>query len=85
MNNKEILKKKIIYRSKHRGSKEMDLLLGSFVEKYINSFDISDLNDLVLLLLVEDLEDDMIGILAKVKKVLFVNQTYLFCLRNLKL
>jgi antitoxin CptB len=56
MNNKEILKKKIIYRSKHRGSKEMDLLLGSFVDKYINSFDISDLNDLVLLLLVEDQE-----------------------------
>ena len=34
--NKEILKKRIIYRSKRRGSKEMDLLLGNFVKKYID-------------------------------------------------
>ena len=39
MINKEILKKQIIYRSMHRGSKEMDLLLGSFVKKHINKFD----------------------------------------------
>jgi len=30
------LKKKIIYRSKYRGTKEMDKLLGSFAKKYIN-------------------------------------------------
>ena len=30
------LKKKIIYRSKYRGTKEMDSLLGSFTKKYIN-------------------------------------------------
>jgi len=30
------LKKKIIYRSTYRGTKEMDKLLGSFVKKYIN-------------------------------------------------
>ena len=28
----EILKKKILYRSSYRGTKEMDLLLGSFVK-----------------------------------------------------
>ena len=38
MTNKEILKKKIIYRSGHRGSKEMDLLLGNFVKKNIDKF-----------------------------------------------
>ena len=36
MTNKEILKKQIIYRSMHRGFKEMDLLLGNFVKKYID-------------------------------------------------
>ena len=30
------LKKKIIYRSNYRGTKEMDKLLGSFAKKYIN-------------------------------------------------
>ena len=30
------LKKKIIYRSNYRGTKEMDSLLGSFTKKYIN-------------------------------------------------
>ena len=38
MTNKEILKKKIIYRSTHRGSKEMDILLGNFLEKHIDNF-----------------------------------------------
>ena len=30
------LKKKIIYRSSYRGTKEMDNLLGSFTKKYID-------------------------------------------------
>ena len=46
MTNKEILKKQIIYRSTHRGTKEMDLLLGNFTKKNINIFNDSDLNDL---------------------------------------
>ena len=54
MTNKEILKKQIIYRSTHRGFKEMDLLLGNFVKKYINNLGESDLEDLVKLLSVED-------------------------------
>ena len=32
----EQLKKKIIYRSSYRGTKEMDILLSSFVSEYIN-------------------------------------------------
>ena len=54
MTNKEILKKQIIYRSSHRGFKEMDVLLGNFVKKYIDIFNESDLVDLQNLLLLED-------------------------------
>ena len=54
MTNKEILKKQIIYRSTHRGSKEMDLLLGNFVKKYIEELNDAELNDLEKLLFLED-------------------------------
>ena len=54
MTNKEILKKQIIYRSMHRGTKEMDLLLGNFVKKYIEKFGDTELKDLDNLLLIED-------------------------------
>ena len=54
MINKEIIKKKILYRSIHRGTKEMDLLLGNFVKKHIDSFDYKDLEDLNNLLNHED-------------------------------
>ena len=37
--NNESLKNKIIYRASYRGTKEMDILLSSFVDKYINTFD----------------------------------------------
>ena len=52
--NKEILKKQIIYRSMHRGTKEMDLLLGNFVKKYVDEFNINELKDLEKLLFIED-------------------------------
>ena len=54
MPNKEILKKQIIYRSMHRGTKEMDLLLGNFVKKYVDEFNIKELKDLEKLLFIED-------------------------------
>ena len=54
MTNKEILKKLIIYRSNHRGTKEMDILLGSFVKKYINIFNDTELLDLKKILALED-------------------------------
>ena len=54
MINKEILKKQIIYRSTHRGSKEMDLLLGKFVNKYINLFNDIELKELESLLKKDD-------------------------------
>ena len=54
MKNKKILIKKIIYQSTHRGTKEMDLLLGSFVSKYIDLLNDSDLKDLEKLLFLDD-------------------------------
>jgi len=54
MTNKEILKKRIIYRAMHRGSKEMDLLLGNFVKEHIDGFNDTELNDLNKLLFIED-------------------------------
>ena len=48
------LKKKILYRSEHRGTKEMDLLLSNFVKKYINSLNASELCELELLLNIDD-------------------------------
>ena len=54
MVNKEILRKKIIYRSMHRGTKEMDLLLGNFVKKYIDELNVAELKDLTKLLFIED-------------------------------
>ena len=54
MTNKEILKKQIIYRSMHRGTKEMDLLLGTFVKKYIHGLNFIELKDLEQILLIDD-------------------------------
>ena len=50
----EQIKKKIIYRSNYRGTKEMDKLLGAFTNKYLNELDFSDLNELLKLLEVDD-------------------------------
>ena len=48
------LKKKIIYRSNYRGTKEMDKLLGAFTKKYIESFNLKNLKDLEELLDIDD-------------------------------
>ncbi len=50
----ETLKKKIIYRSNYRGTKEMDILLSSFVKTYINKLSLIDLKDLYSFLNLED-------------------------------
>ena len=48
------LKKKIIYRSNYRGTKEMDKLLGAFTKKYIDELSTQDLLDLEKLLNIDD-------------------------------
>jgi antitoxin CptB len=50
----EQLKKKIIYRSNYRGTKEMDKLLGAFTKRYIDELNINDLDDLEKLLNIDD-------------------------------
>ena len=48
------LKKKIIYRSLYRGTKEMDSLISSFVKKYINDFNEYELFCLLDLINIDD-------------------------------
>ena len=52
--NIEQLKKKIIYRSNYRGTKEMDKLLGAFTKRYINELEKEDLKELEMLLDIDD-------------------------------
>ena len=55
MTNKlEILKKRLVYRASYRGTKEMDILLSTFVNKYIDSFDEVHLSELETFLNFED-------------------------------
>ena len=55
MSNKlEILKKRLIYRASYRGTKEMDILLSTFVNKYIETFDEALLLELEIFLNYED-------------------------------
>ncbi len=42
----EIFKKKLLYRASYRGTKEMDILLSTFVKKHIEDFDLDNLNEL---------------------------------------
>ena len=58
MTNKlEIFKKRLVYRASYRGTKEMDILLSSFVNKYINKLDEISLIELENFL---DFEDEII-------------------------
>ena len=52
--NIEQIKKKIIYRSNYRGTKEMDKLLGAFTNKYLDQLNEEDLNELIKLLEIDD-------------------------------
>ena len=50
----EIFKKKLLYRASYRGTKEMDILLSSFVKNHIEKFDIDLLKELEKFLELED-------------------------------
>ena len=54
MINIDELRKKIIYRSNYRGTKEMDKLLGAFTKSYINDLSVNDLIKLEKLLDIDD-------------------------------
>ena len=53
-NKKEEIKKKIIYRSSYRGTKEMDILMTSFVKSLIDKLDFSELKELDSLVNLDD-------------------------------
>ena len=55
MNNDiDILKKRLIYRSQYRGTKEMDKLIGNFVQSNIDKFNNIQLNELEKFLEIDD-------------------------------
>ena len=54
MNDLQTQQKKLLFKSSHRGSKEMDILLGRFVEKYIELFNSAELDMLEILLELDD-------------------------------
>ena len=51
----DILKKRIIFRASHRGSKEMDMLMKSFTESIIDNL---NPNELIILDKLVDLNDE---------------------------
>jgi len=55
VNDIDILKKRLIYRSQYRGTKEMDKLIGSFVKTNIKKFNLIQLMELEKFL---DIDDD---------------------------
>ena len=57
MENIEIFRKKLLYKASHRGTKEMDILMGNFADKFIQLFDDNELSLLDILL---DQDDDHI-------------------------
>ena len=77
------LKKKIIYRSNYRGTKEMDKLLGAFTKKYIDELSIKDLLDLEKLLNIDD--DNLYSFYNKLKTDFeFENNNINFLFKNFK-
>ena len=53
----EIFRKKLLFKSSHRGVREMDILIGNFTKNFICLFDI---NELICLDSLLDFEDDII-------------------------
>ena len=54
MNDLQTYVKKLIYKSNHRGSKEMDILLGKFASKYIDLLNEEELKLFEMILELDD-------------------------------
>ena len=76
--NKQNLINKIIYRAQYRGTKEMDIFVGSFVKSIINYLSINDLDDLNILIKMSD--EEIIKIIKREKN--FKNNKILKLLIN---
>lgn len=51
-----ILRKKLRWRAWHRGTQELDLMLGTFADRYLETMDLQTLHDFELFMLAEDPE-----------------------------
>ena len=77
------LKKKIIYRSTYRGTKEMDKILGLFIKRYINELDVQDLLDLEKLIETDD--DNLYNFYNKLNtKIKFIDNKVNLLFKNFK-
>ena len=78
------IKKKIKYRAEYRGIKEMDLILGNFVKKYIDNLNYEELISLYEIL---EKDDDVLlkWYLSDVKTKDFPENKVTKLLKNFKL
>ena len=60
-------KKKILFKCTHRGTKELDILLGNYVSRHINELKSKELDYLDVILDFNDM--DLFKILTKKKKI----------------
>ena len=70
--NKEEIKNKIIYRASYRGTKEMDILMTSFVRSIINNIDenyLETLNDFV------NMDDETLKSIKKKESLININNS----------
>ena len=74
------LKKRLIYRSQYRGTKEMDIFVSGFVKSIIDSLSFDDLVDLDKLVNMND--EDIIKISKK--EMIFKNNKILKLLTDFK-
>ena len=67
INNLSLRRKKILFKCTHRGTKELDILLGNFVSKYIDLLKSKELNYLEIILSFNDI--DLYKILINKKEI----------------
>ncbi|MEM7427588.1 MAG: succinate dehydrogenase assembly factor 2 [Pseudomonadota bacterium] len=54
----DVRRKKLIYRASHRGTRELDLILGGYVSRHIADMDEAQLNDLERIIDIPDVDLD---------------------------
>ena len=79
--NKEDIKKKIIYRSSYRGTKEMDRLMINFVNSIINDL---DYNQLIILDEFINQDDEFLKLTKSKWEKLNINSKFNFILEKFK-
>ena len=67
INNLSLRKKRILFKCTHRGTKELDILLGNFVSKHIDLLKSKELNYLEIILSFNDI--DLYKILINKKEI----------------